>query len=1021
MPDMNNNFEEYNIEQEELTDSKDTIPTSYAISQALNNLKSLINQLKTNIDELSQVEPNDETPAHTPIPGATLTHSTVTANKSIVNIADITEKLILNKQPINGLDIDALSASAFRLPSSYLLHQLLSDIEFQLTSLKIPKTTFVVQEFPINLLNENFFNKVHLSEHVSYTEGRIEFLLKSHILDDIQGIIEILPNIINVTGVYFLILSFVDFTAGEVVICDYQDNPITILTPNNIDSKNNIFVYFTSQTFNNRIRIYIKNVPVQTSLKFNISLVRFNEHLYQCLMKLFEIESENITQYIINTLDLDSFHDQVDTIEQQLTNIIEKFILADINFIDDPDYVNSLVTITFLKNYLNSLKSRENVKGLIEIANQDEVDQGTNKEKAVVPFTLHNKRASETDYGILKFATETEARIGTSKLIAISPYVLQKLFIDLVENITVNASSAIETSLEDITSHIHNTSNPHTVTKAQVGLSNIPNNISSDVTNNEVNVLATTKMVTDSVALKQDIITGAATTVTNSNLTFNKVLISNSTGKIDVGTISDTELGYLSGLTSNIQTQLTTINTTVTNVTTNIETILSGAVSSIIENDLDINKVVVSDNEGKLTNSEITTTELEYLNDVTSNIQTQLNSKQDTIIGAGSTIVSTNFTIDRALISNSTGKIDISTVTSDELNYLSGVTSDIQTQINNKQDSITGAATTVISSDLIASKILVSNTEGKIAASNISETELSYISGASSNIQIQLNNKQDTITGAITTVIDTNLTTNKILMSNDSGKIDVSTITDTELGYLSGLTSNIQDQINNNTSGYQGYHWKFHTIADSTYPSSAFFHLFSLDAPTSETHALVYVNINIGYWIGGTTKCNLQYILNNQPNFEILHSEKRGTHPTTMSIKFYNNDNDQIDVYAYVASYDTNYADYSGYVIGSNVTIIPQTNEGTIMTTNPTGSLIHDSVGYTKFLQLIDGEINNVSLIGVPVAPTAAVTVNSTQIATTAFVHTAVANAIANIPHASTTEYGLVRLASSADIANALK
>lgn len=56
---------------------------------------------------------------------------------------------------------------------------------------------------------------------------------------------------------------------------------------------------------------------------------------------------------------------------------------------------------------------------------------------------------------------------------------------------------------------------------------------------------------------KQDKITGAATTVTGSNLTASRVLVSNSSGKIAASSsITTTELGYLDGVTSKIQTQL---------------------------------------------------------------------------------------------------------------------------------------------------------------------------------------------------------------------------------------------------------------------------------------------------------------------------------------------------------------------------------------------------------------------------------------------------------------------------------
>lgn len=52
------------------------------------------------------------------------------------------------------------------------------------------------------------------------------------------------------------------------------------------------------------------------------------------------------------------------------------------------------------------------------------------------------------------------------------------------------------------------------------------------------------------------------------------------------------------------------------------------------------------------------------------------------------------------------------------------------------------------------------------------------------------------LSGAISTVSTSNLTANRALISNGSGKIDVSSVTSTQLGYVSGVTSAIQTQLN---------------------------------------------------------------------------------------------------------------------------------------------------------------------------------------------------------------------------------
>lgn len=175
-----------------------------------------------------------------------------------------------------------------------------------------------------------------------------------------------------------------------------------------------------------------------------------------------------------------------------------------------------------------------------------------------------------------------------------------------------------------------------------------------------------------------------------------------------------------------------------------------------------------------------TTTELNYVGGVTSAIQTQLNNK----------LAKTAGTASRVMISNSSKSITTSSVTSTELGYLSGVTSNIQDQIDGLGGTeITGAASTIATSDLTTSRALISNASGKVAVSAVTSTELGYLGGVTSAIQTQLNGKAGN-----------SYTASRALVSNSSGNIAVSAVTSTELGYLDGVTSNIQTQINSLSS-----------------------------------------------------------------------------------------------------------------------------------------------------------------------------------------------------------------------------
>ena len=63
-----------------------------------------------------------------------------------------------------------------------------------------------------------------------------------------------------------------------------------------------------------------------------------------------------------------------------------------------------------------------------------------------------------------------------------------------------------------------------------------------------------------------------------------------------------------------------------------------------------------------------------------------------------------------------------------------------------------------------------------------------------------LGTKQDTITGGATTIASDNLDASRALTSNSNGKVSVSETTSTELGYVHGVTSNIQQQLGGKVS-----------------------------------------------------------------------------------------------------------------------------------------------------------------------------------------------------------------------------
>ena len=155
--------------------------------------------------------------------------------------------------------------------------------------------------------------------------------------------------------------------------------------------------------------------------------------------------------------------------------------------------------------------------------------------------------------------------------------------------------------------------------------------------------------VASAISEKQDTVTGAATTITSSNLTSNRALISNDSGKVAVSTTTSTELGYVNGVTSSIQTQLNNKVAKNTDITGGTKCKITydskGLVTSgadLVEDDIpDLSLSKIKDVTATAAEVNVldgitaSTTELNYVDGVTSAIQTQLDGKQETLVGIG--------------------------------------------------------------------------------------------------------------------------------------------------------------------------------------------------------------------------------------------------------------------------------------------------------------------------------------------------------------------------------------------------
>ena len=375
-------------------------------------------------------------------------------------------------------------------------------------------------------------------------------------------------------------------------------------------------------------------------------------------------------------------------------------------------------------------------------------------------------------------------------------------------------------------------------------------------------------------------LTGAGSTIDAEDLTASRALVSNASGKVGVSDVTDTELGYLDGVTSTIQTQIDgkqaadddlsdladgTLSASkvenneyfITSTGTSGQvwtsdgvgagrwdnaTGITGAAETIDTENLSSSRAVISNGDGKIAVSEVTDTELGYLDGVTSSVQTQLNNKQSSSAALsefsglahsdGNIVVSDGirWTVENGSDARlSLGLGSIATQASDNVSITGGSLTDIEDIA--VADGGTGASDVTTARSNLGLEIGVDiqaydddladlAEDGILSASKVQYANTSE--GSSGQVWTSDGDgtgvwgEPGTLTGAGSTIDAEDLTASRALVSNASGKVGVSDVTDTELGYLDGVTSTIQTQID----GKQAADDDLSDLADGTLSAS---------------------------------------------------------------------------------------------------------------------------------------------------------------------------------------------------------
>lgn len=361
----------------------------------------------------------------------------------------------------------------------------------------------------------------------------------------------------------------------------------------------------------------------------------------------------------------------------------------------------------------------------------------------------------------------------------------------------LNSAIGTKANASDLTSHTGNKSNPHAVTKSQVGLGNVPN-----VTTNDQ-----TPTYSDATTLST-LVSGEKLSVA-----FGKIklaisnLINHIANKSNPHSVTKSQIGL-----GNVD------NTSDANkpISTATQTALDGKASSS-----HTHNVATASSAGFMSASD--KSKLDGITASADSVSFSCSLTSGTKVG---TITINGTGTDLYAPTNTDTHYVSGTVVGSSASAISNTTSALtngnvyMNHIENgsvkNSHKISGSGATTVTSDTSGNIVVSStNTTYGVATSSglglvksgtditvdssgnvsVNDDSHNHVISNIDNLQTSLDAKQTTVTGGASTITSSNLTTNRALVSNSSGKVAVSAVTSTELGYLDGVTSNVQTQL----------------------------------------------------------------------------------------------------------------------------------------------------------------------------------------------------------------------------------
>lgn len=405
-------------------------------------------------------------------------------------------------------------------------------------------------------------------------------------------------------------------------------------------------------------------------------------------------------------------------------------------------------------------------------------------------------------------------------------------------NANTHITSAERTNWNAAYTHSQSAHAPSNAEKNQNAFSNIivgSATIAADITTDSVTLVAGDN-ITITPDTTNDKITISAKDTTYSLGSFGITATASELNKLDGVTATTTELNYIDGVTSNIQNQLDNKASK-----SHIHTVANISDLTATATELNYMDGVKSNVQTQLDGKAASGHTHNYAGSSSSGGAAASANKLNT--NAGSTTqpvyfkdgipVVTTYTLEKSVPSNAVftdshyssknvvGATNATSNTSTALTNGNVYINSVENGSVTSSHKISGSGATTVTTDTNGNIIISStdnNTTYNAAGSALglvkSGGDVTITSGVITvnddshnhtianidNLQSSLDAKQATITGAASTITSSNLTANRALISNGSGKVAVSDVTNTELSYLDGVTSNIQTQLDGKSS-----------------------------------------------------------------------------------------------------------------------------------------------------------------------------------------------------------------------------